>query len=237
MAQFTIQTFPGSSVLTSPQMNAVSSNFASLMMQENSVPPLGGTWSFAAASILDAPGSHHFGTLKVDSAVLIQGAALIGVGAGVNSGGSFFASSGFNGPQANSYGSVNATSGFQAPATTQSSLGNLNVGCLTVVNIGYPVKAWAAISLPGSAMQGANLVSSKTTITSGNYCLTFSTPMASSLYAVTVTPLGGSAFLTVGLSWEIRSPGTTAFYVQFEKSGAGGQTDPDSGFSVMVMGN
>jgi hypothetical protein len=65
--------FPFGSLLTAAKMTQVYSNFASLMAQESGSPDPSGVWSFAAATVIDAPGSHHFGWLNVDSGLAVGG--------------------------------------------------------------------------------------------------------------------------------------------------------------------
>lgn len=97
--------FPGSSGLTSVEMTAIASNFYSAFAQESGGPTPSGTWSWGAASVLNAPGSHHFGQITVDSGI-------VGLLSATESFNSINVTSGIVAPQVSSFGMLNAASGF-----------------------------------------------------------------------------------------------------------------------------
>jgi hypothetical protein len=167
-------------------MTGIFSNFASLAYQESGAPQITGPWSL-------------LGNLDVSSAFTVGGVAVGGTGltAGMNSGGAFFASSGYLTTGVSSFGQLNISSGIRAPAT--SSFGTVDIVTLTVggvtlvglgagVNSGGSFQAASGYTTVGVASYGSLNLSSL--FTGGGI-----TGAVASLTSVRVA----SGFVTVGI--------------------------------------
>jgi len=191
---------------------AVFSNFYSLMAQESGAPRPTGVWCMDS--------------LNVGSSLTVQGVAVAGVTAGMNSGGSFHASSGVE-AQVGTLGSLQVSSILQLVGSESSP--GLVPGLNQLTRWAIP-KAAGFIIQAGSMIEGFNCVASK--FATGIYVLTMSQALATSQYSVQITP---DLPINVGL-WSItNSKATNRFFAVFV-TGGGTQADPNSGFSFTVLG-